>query len=166
MSEVDEAFADRLVELDSVGFLYEFADNLTLVVLHDQHLLGSNHLLNHDDSQVRQHLVVNVLPEGVAGEQRRVWRAAGLDAATMGEGVHIPHGQRLHLFVQLLYKLQPVVQGDLEDFAIVDLGDPDQIVVGMYEVVPVRELLDQLRGKQHISIDGQTGRGTLEGTNG
>lgn len=52
VGEIDETLADGLVELHGVAFLDELAHNLALVVLHDENLLRSYHLLDHDGPQV------------------------------------------------------------------------------------------------------------------
>jgi hypothetical protein len=43
----------------------------------------------------------------------------------------------LHLLVQLLNKLEPVVEADLEDLTVVDLRDADEVIVAMREEVPI-----------------------------
>ena len=139
VGEVNEAFPDGLVQLHGIAFLDELAHNLSLVVFDNQDFLGANHALNHDDAQVGQDLVVLVLPERVVHEQRGVGGAAAGHAAANGhERVQVGNGQLLHLLVELLDELQPVVEADLEDFAVVNLGYPNQVVVAVKQVVSVR----------------------------
>ena len=142
MCEVNETLANGLVELDSVGFLDELADNLTLIVLDNEDFFGAHHLLDHDDTEVRKDLVVLVLAQRVVVEQSRVGGAAGLET-TAKKRVHVGQGQCLHLLIELLDKLEPVVEGDLEDFAVLNLRNPDQVVVTVGEEVAVRQVLDK-----------------------
>jgi hypothetical protein len=60
------------------------------------------------------------------------------------EGVQVRNRKRLHLLVKLLNKLEPVVEGNLENFSIIDLRYPDKIVVTVNKEVSVREFLDKL----------------------
>jgi hypothetical protein len=128
-----------------VALLDEFSHDFTLVVFDNQNLLRTNHLLDHDDSQVGENLVVLVFSEGVVVEDRRVGGAAAGDACADGhEGVEIRDRELLHLLIKLLNKLKPVIQANLEDFSIIDLRYPNKIVVTVDEEVSVRELLDKL----------------------
>jgi hypothetical protein len=52
MGEEDQALSCGLVELNGVRLLDELPNNLTLVILDNQHLLGTDHLFNHDLPQV------------------------------------------------------------------------------------------------------------------
>jgi hypothetical protein len=52
VGEVDQAFPDRLVQLDGIGLLDELTDDLALVVLHNEHFLRPDHLLNHHHPQI------------------------------------------------------------------------------------------------------------------
>lgn len=73
MGEVDKTFSDGLVQLHSVALLHEFSDNLTLVIFHNQDLLRTDHLLDHDHSKVGEDFGVFVLAQVVVGQKRRVW---------------------------------------------------------------------------------------------
>lgn len=50
----------------------------------------------------------------------------------------------MHLLIQLLDKLGPVFQADLENLAIVNLRNADKVEVGMGEKVSVWEIFDEL----------------------
>lgn len=50
----------------------------------------------------------------------------------------------MHLFVQLLDELKPVIQTDLEDLSVLDLGNSDKVEMTMREKVSVWEVLDKL----------------------
>jgi hypothetical protein len=50
----------------------------------------------------------------------------------------------LHLLVKLLDKLEPIVEGNLENFSIIDLRYPNKIVVTVDEEIAVGEFLDEL----------------------
>lgn len=73
MGEIHKTLSDGLVQLHSIALLDEFSDNLTLVVLHNQNLLRTDHLLDHDDSKVGEDLGVFVLAQVVVGQKRRIW---------------------------------------------------------------------------------------------
>ena len=53
---------------------------------------------------------------------------------------------RLHLIVQFLHQLKPVVKADLEDLSVVNLGYPNEVKVAMSDVVTVGQVLDKLNG--------------------
>lgn len=144
MGEVYEALAYRLVELDSVTLLDKLADDLALVVLHDEHFLGAHHLFNHDDAEIGEDLLVLVLPQRVVVEQRRIWCSGRCQGAHGEEGVGVCEGQRLHLLVELLHELEPVVEADFEDFSVVNLRDADEVKMGVGEKVAVWQVLDKL----------------------
>ena len=135
--QVHEGLADGFVERDRVALLDELPNDLALVVLDDEHLLRPDHLLDHDDAEVGKDFGVLVLAKRVRREEGGV-RGAGRRQAPHGqEGVRFGDGQDLHLVVELLYELDPVVQADLEDLAVVDLGNADQVEVAVREEVPV-----------------------------
>lgn len=143
--QVDQRFPDRLVELDGVTFLDDLSDDLSFIVLDNQDFLRSDHLLDHDDSQVGQDLVVFVLSETVVHQECGVRGAVvGHVAANGNERVEVGQGKLLHFLVELLDHLEPVVEAYLENFAVVNLRYPDQVVVSVDEVVSVREVLDEL----------------------
>lgn len=50
--QVDQTLSDCLVKLHCVALLHELSDNFTLVVLDNQDFLRTDHLLNHDNSEV------------------------------------------------------------------------------------------------------------------
>lgn len=85
MSQVDENLPHRLVENDGIRLLHELSNDLSLVVLDDEHLSKStrsrvsepenwqrngtsthllrlDHPLNHDETKIRENLRVDVLP--------------------------------------------------------------------------------------------------------
>ena len=87
-----------------------------------------------------------MLPKRIVGEQTRVWRARVRDStnAHIDKRVDIGDWKGLHLVVELLDKLGPVLQADLEDLTIFDLGDSDQVEVSMCKEVSVRKIFNEL----------------------
>jgi hypothetical protein len=145
MCQVDQALSNRLVKLYRVTLLDEFSDDFTLVVLNNQDFLGTDHLLDHNDSKVREDLVVFVLSERVVIEHCRVRGAAARHScANCHKRVKVGHGELLHLLVKLLDKLEPIVEANLENFSIIDLRYPNKIVVTVNEEIAVGEFLDKL----------------------
>jgi hypothetical protein len=149
MGEENQTLSGRLVQLDGVALLDELADNLALVVLHDQDLLRPDHLLNHDCSQVGQDFSVLILTKWVVSHHVGLASAASCDAHVK-EGVHVGDWQSLHLIVELRDKLGPIFQADLEDLTVVDLTDPDEVEVAMREEVAVHQVLNdaQVHGEE------------------
>lgn len=86
-----------------------------------------------------------MLSKRVVVEDRRVRGAATRNSCADGhEGVEVGNGELLHLLVELLDELEPVVEANLEDFSIIDLRYPDKIVVTVNKEISVGKLLDEL----------------------
>ena len=51
--------------------------------------------------------------------------------------IHVRDGNVLHLFVEFLDQLCPVLQADFEDFPVVNLTYSDEIKVCMSKEIPV-----------------------------
>ncbi len=133
MREVHQALPGRLVQLNRIALLDEFPHDLTLVVLDDENLFGSNHLLDHDSSKVGEDVSILVLAKRVIFEHTWVRRAAVLEAADaqVDQGMNLGHWQLLHFLVQFLYKLGPVLETDLKELPVVNLADADQVIMAV-----------------------------------
>lgn len=77
---------------------------------------------------------------------------------TKDEGVDVRNRQGLHFLVELLHKLEPVVEANLEYLAIVDLRDPNKIEVTVGQEVAVWEILNQLAEGKSVSNTHLSGR--------
>lgn len=110
MRKIDQSLPNRLIQLNGVGLLDEFSDNLSLVVLDDQNFFGTDHFLDHDNSQVGKDLVVLVLSKRVVHKKSRVRCTTTRHSSADGhEGVEIGDWKLLHFIIKLLNKLEPVI---------------------------------------------------------
>jgi hypothetical protein len=109
-----------------------------------------DHSLDHDLSEVGKYGGVLVFPQGIAGMHARVHCTSSTSKWTRNhlshiqERAHISYGERLHLLKELLNQLVPVFQADLEYLAIFDLRYPDQIEMGVCQVVLIWVFLNEL----------------------
>lgn len=140
MRQIYQNFATGLVQLNGVALLDEFAHNLAFVVLHDQHFLGPDHVLDHHLPKVGQDLGVLVLAERIVGEDTRIWGSAvhQTSGAHGNERIQVSDGELLHFFVELLNELGPVLEADFENLSILNLRDPNEIKVRVLQVVSIR----------------------------
>jgi hypothetical protein len=72
-------------------------------------------------------------------------RQSAAKLAHAEERVEFRNRKHLDFLIELLDKLVPVFQTDLEDLTIVDLRDLDEIKVALDQVVFVVECFDELR---------------------
>mmetsp|Transcript_48320 Transcript_48320/g.114984 ORF Transcript_48320/g.114984 Transcript_48320/m.114984 type:complete len:515 (+) Transcript_48320:2151-3695(+) len=122
MREVHQRLAHRLVQRHHLDVLEVLLDNLAVLVLHHQHLLG----LRHPVDQHPPHL----------GEDRRVGgeaRGLGVRRHRGGERRHRPLQLDL-LVVEIVREEVPVLRADLEDLVVVHLGDVDEVLETLDQV--------------------------------
>mmetsp|Transcript_2101 Transcript_2101/g.4796 ORF Transcript_2101/g.4796 Transcript_2101/m.4796 type:complete len:390 (+) Transcript_2101:2227-3396(+) len=128
MREVDQRLAHRLVQRHHLDILQVLLDDLAVLVLDDQHLLGLGHALDEEAANLRED------------------RGVGLEARGLLQRVALRQHERRHralhldlLVVQVVGEEVPVLGADLENLVVLHLRDVHQVLQPLDEVP--RELL-------------------------
>lgn len=147
MGQKDKDLFHSLVKDDRVGLLHELPDDLTLVILDNEDLFRLDHLLDHDETEVGQDIDVELAP--TASFIHAHARTGGAEEQAV-QVVCVGERGVLHLRVKVRDETGPVLETDLEDVAVVDLGDLDEVEMGVEEDVVMLGHLDegQVMGKE------------------
>mmetsp|Transcript_33326 Transcript_33326/g.85438 ORF Transcript_33326/g.85438 Transcript_33326/m.85438 type:complete len:300 (-) Transcript_33326:894-1793(-) len=124
--EIHERLPHRLVKRNNLHVLQVLLDDVPVLVLHHQHLLGLGHAVNEDPADLVQ-------DRRVCLEAGRLLLGERGGEHEGGEGPWPVHLERL--VVQVVCEEGPVLRGDLEDLVIVDLANVDQVLEALQEVV-------------------------------
>mmetsp|Transcript_12755 Transcript_12755/g.49781 ORF Transcript_12755/g.49781 Transcript_12755/m.49781 type:complete len:361 (+) Transcript_12755:1515-2597(+) len=119
--EVDESLPHDLVLHEHVVVLERLADDISVLVLDDQHLLGLRHAADHEHAKLRHGTRVEHPSVG----PRAVRRAGG------GEGkLRHPAAARgvTVALVQVAHQHVPVIQTNLENLGFVGVGDVQEVL--------------------------------------
>lgn len=103
------------------------------------YLFGLNHTLDHNDTETGENLGVEALTERDVSRSR-LHHSAGAEVQQR----QFHDRELLDLFVKLCHQLGPVLQANLEDLALLDLRDLEQVLVSDQQHLAVLRVLDKL----------------------
>lgn len=103
------------------------------------HLFRLGHPLDHDETKVREHLGVDPSPARLRTARTRPAKATEVQKRVRRE---FAAGELLHLVVQVGDEFGPVLEADLEDLALLDLRDLDQVQMRVQEYVAMARRLE------------------------
>jgi hypothetical protein len=110
-------------------------------MIDNTYFLGLDHALDHDNTKAGKDISVKVLTEGdVSGS--RLHHSSGAQVQQW----KFHDGKLLNFLVKLGNQLGPVLQANLENLALIDLGNLEQVLMSDQKHLSVLRVLDKLYG--------------------
>lgn len=110
-------------------------------MIDNTYLLGLDHAFDHYNTKASKDLCVKVLAKGnVSGS--RLHHSSGAQVQQW----KLHDGKLLNFLVKLGNQLGPVLQANLENLALIDLGNLEQVLMGNQKHFSVLRVFDKLYG--------------------
>ena len=118
--QVDERLSHDLVLHEHVVVLEGLADNVPVLILHDQHLLGLRHARDHQQTKLRHRSRVEHAPVAARSARGGIRREGKLSHPAARRAVAVA-------LVQVTHQHVPVVQAHFENLRLVRVRDVEEV---------------------------------------